>query len=1698
MAPASSVPVHARGHTAGQVLVRVPLLVRVHRLACLSQRRCLLVSGSSSTPRRRSSGNQQQTARALVEGDISTALVPVESPESRLNDADEASCSYATILVPHVVLAIHDTSAEIQDIIEKAVRRCAVLAAMDAEGNSDQANAKAEAKLLYFQTLQRTRGDIDDEQASSSMTTSTSKASSSSRDDDATIDDDDDASLRQARMFVHALLVYGTLGGMALLFINRLRFGAPRRRGPDLRLQAKSAAAELEPKTGKNDQTEDGKYSNLAAVEYAPPPTYTAFQFAVSSGAVPSSPHAFRAALTRRLGDLADTMQGWRYKQDDSVDRLRTLLLDKTMSSSSSATEASKLPADSLMGAAAADVVCAVGVDRADVAAEMANSAMPFVRSQHAATAMQAQAADARASAKKKEMGGALGLACRIAFTDPSVKPSSFVRAPFVKMMYWRTMVVLSSMLTLTVTSMVYFLFFPVLAKVNITAELNALSPSMPNWMAQGANLVFCLLRFCFELILSMVQVTEVIRLLDALFVWRRNSASETSVFRSQTASELLSEGGRAFEQARAAELQTLRELSASAKFRAQATDESKERLSNQIAKLEEALSNIEKRREAMSAKSVAGQRRADDTPQTSIDLTFLAAIAAIFAAAPWIMSTCGSTFNSLYPARRAPTAAATATPPARSTATTATTPTSSTTTTKRVASSSTYALGAVTPEQFDKANLISLPELGKLISVGAASHATYVPTAQMLYTRIRPPTFYAHHPSDTATMPVYTNNRAPIDVDPDAASSAIAWFDDAVRLGQLPKGRTWFAIEGVASSASHSMIPAGDTTGEMRQSYKHARTGCAILPSLAQKSRYNLYAEKHLKKGAGSGYVVRQVPVWIPGGKADLHLAGEMNDGRSTKSLVHSIPPQAQEDGSTVYTWVTGAGHFKDFLPPGSKSSKHYERAKGSGLFGSSSSHARGDGGGGGGSIVGGFGGGGGYIVSTLLTPEAASAGLALTPGAHGAGQFGQFDDATSWLRILQQRGVDVQIDTSQRALEMASTSLNKMPLQRRGTLATVFDVFCQTVSLVIAIVLLTSIIRMIRGPAGGGGLGLGQDTPGGSRTLRTRSRQDQGGGDGATGARRSSAAPFWSYVRLFLMDLKSVIAAGSGLRAKDARRLISSSPRNNLASAVRPSSSSGGGGGVAITGTPAEDGSVPLTRLCDVAGCEEAKAELAEVVDVLMAPERYRDLGARPPKGVLLVGPPGTGKTLLAKAVAGESDASFFYGSGSSFDEVFVGRGAARVRDLFAKARKHAPSVIFLDEIDAVGQKRSSGGGGGGGWETGSSQTLNQLLSEMDGFEGSVDAPVLVIAATNRPEVLDPALKRSGRFDREVAVSPPDAKGRALVLDVRARLSSMRFGRGCDFSEVVRRSWGYTGSDLERTLNEAGLLAARQRRDSVSRDDLLESLTRIIGGIARPSFQVSPFEKEVVARHEVGHALVSVVAAKAVDELNKTEDEDEDGSGSAKLDVADEEHGSVRRPMRRAAALQMVDKISIIPRGVGALGYSANLPPSDESGGLMTLREMKSSLCTCMGGRAAEAACYGRGGVTNGSSDDLQKATNLAQALIGQYGLGEGTGPVALGVDPFGPSGMTPIASAAAEECRALLTRAEEAAMASVVENRALFETLVKLLREREEVEGEELRGCFQDVKVPVEMMRFLSSSSSSSNSDEKQKKKQGPQSD
>ena len=277
------------------------------------------------------------------------------------------------------------------------------------------------------------------------------------------------------------------------------------------------------------------------------------------------------------------------------------------------------------------------------------------------------------------------------------------------------------------------------------------------------------------------------------------------------------------------------------------------------------------------------------------------------------------------------------------------------------------------------------------------------------------------------------------------------------------------------------------------------------------------------------------------------------------------------------------------------------------------------------------------------------------------------------------------------------------------------------------------------------------------------------------------------------------------------------------------------------------------------------------------------------------------------------------------------------------------------------------------------------------MDGFEvTAASAPVLVIAATNRPEVLDPALKRSGRFDRTVTVSAPDAAGRALVLGVRARLSGMRFGRDCDFADVVRRSWGYTGSDLERTLNEAGLLAARRRRDAVAREDLLESLERVVGGIARPSFQVSPFEKEVVARHEVGHALVACVAAKAVSEAERAEDK-----------------GSLLSPKRRAAALETPDKISIIPRGSGALGYTANLPPSEESGGaLMTLREMKARLCTFMGGRAAERACYGPGGVTSGSSDDLDRATRLAQAIVAQFGLGEGTGPVSLGMEPLGPA--------------------------------------------------------------------------------------------
>jgi len=372
--------------------------------------------------------------------------------------------------------------------------------------------------------------------------------------------------------------------------------------------------------------------------------------------------------------------------------------------------------------------------------------------------------------------------------------------------------------------------------------------------------------------------------------------------------------------------------------------------------------------------------------------------------------------------------------------------------------------------------------------------------------------------------------------------------------------------------------------------------------------------------------------------------------------------------------------------------------------------------------------------------------------------------------------------------------------------------------------------------------------------------------------------------------------------------------------------------------------------TTFADVAGVEEAKAELVEVVDFLKNPRKYQRLGGRIPKGVLLVGPPGTGKTLLARAVAGEADVPFFFLSGSEFVEMFVGVGASRVRDLFEQAKEKAPCIVFIDELDAIGKTRAGNTGFLSGHDE-REQTLNQLLAEMDGFDSSKG--VIIMAATNRPEVLDAALLRAGRFDRQVVVDRPDVKGREAILQVHAR--NVKLAPSVDLHVLAARTPGMAGADLANIINEAALLAARKGKDAVDMADLEEAVDRVVGGLERKSRVLSEKERDIVAHHEIGHALVA-----------------------SSLPQADPVH-----------------KVTIIPRGVAALGATYQLPLEDRY--LLTRSELEDRIAVLLGGRMAEEVIYGE--VSTGAHNDLERATELARLMVMQYGMSEQLGPMTFG---------------------------------------------------------------------------------------------------
>ena len=365
------------------------------------------------------------------------------------------------------------------------------------------------------------------------------------------------------------------------------------------------------------------------------------------------------------------------------------------------------------------------------------------------------------------------------------------------------------------------------------------------------------------------------------------------------------------------------------------------------------------------------------------------------------------------------------------------------------------------------------------------------------------------------------------------------------------------------------------------------------------------------------------------------------------------------------------------------------------------------------------------------------------------------------------------------------------------------------------------------------------------------------------------------------------------------------------------------------------------------DVAGIDEAVEELKEIVEFLKTPEKFRRLGGKIPKGVLLVGPPGTGKTLLARAVAGEAGVPFFSLSGSEFVEMFVGVGAARVRDLFQTAQGKAPCIIFIDELDAIGKSRNAGIMGHDERE----QTLNQLLAEMDGFDSRVG--LIIVAATNRPEILDPALLRPGRFDRQVLVDRPDKKGRERLLEIHAR--EVKLAADVDLKSIAARTPGFVGADLANIVNEAALLAARRGKDEVTRYEFEEAIDRVVAGLEKKSRRLNEREKEIVAYHESGHTVVGWMLPHA----------------------------------------ERVQKVSIIPRGVGALGYTMQMPLEDRY--LMTVPELREKIAGLLGGRAAEELFVGE--VSTGAANDLQQATEIARAMVRDYGMSEEIGPVSLG---------------------------------------------------------------------------------------------------
>ena len=455
------------------------------------------------------------------------------------------------------------------------------------------------------------------------------------------------------------------------------------------------------------------------------------------------------------------------------------------------------------------------------------------------------------------------------------------------------------------------------------------------------------------------------------------------------------------------------------------------------------------------------------------------------------------------------------------------------------------------------------------------------------------------------------------------------------------------------------------------------------------------------------------------------------------------------------------------------------------------------------------------------------------------------------------------------------------------------------------------------------------------------------------------------------------------------------------------------------------------------DVAGVDEAKDELREVVDFLKNPTDYGRLGGRMPKGVLLVGPPGTGKTLLAKAVAGEAKVPFFSISGSEFVEMFVGVGAARVRDLFQQAHQKAPAIIFIDELDALGRARGIGPFAGGHDEK--EQTLNQLLVELDGFDSR--SGLVILAATNRPEILDPALLRAGRFDRQVLVDRPDKKGRVEILKVH--MKKVQLDPGVDVEAVAALTPGFTGADLANLVNEAALLATRRSASAVAMTDFNNAVERMVAGLEKRNRLLNPKEREIVAYHEMGHALIAL----------------------------------------SLPGVDPVHKVSIIPRGVGALGYTIQRPIEDRF--LMTKEELENKMAVLLGGRAAELIVFDH--LSTGAADDLRRVTDIARSMVTRYGMSEKLGSVAYERDPgnflAGADRPYPVrereyadetAASVDEEVRAIVDRVFERAQGILKARRAILDRAAKKLLQKETLEQSDLEALIRE--TPKEALRAV----------------------